>query len=96
MQGAIPTSLGLGSVVGNGVVVSVTLTGSFHGLVGPIAGQIVVVSTKWSTGSCVTRPDGSCQVNLSKPTKGSYTVTVKYVGNNYFLPSVATGVIVVK
>ena len=96
MQVVIPTSLSIGSVVGSSVVVTVTLTGSFHGLVGPISGQTVLVSLKWSSGSCITKSDGSCQVTLSKPANGSYSVTVKFAGNSYFSASTATGMIVVK
>ncbi len=97
VEALIPTSLSLGSVVGSNVVVTVTLTGSSHGLVGPISGQTVSVSSKWSSsGSCITKSDGSCQVTLSKPPNGNYSVTVKFSGNNYFLASTATGIIVVK
>jgi len=99
VQAVISTSLSLGSVVGSNVVVTVTLTGSSQGLVGPISGQTVSVSvsSKWSSsGSCITKSDGSCQVTLSKPPNGNYSVTVKFAGNNYFLASAATGIIVVK
>ncbi len=98
-QAEIPTSLSFGSVIGNSIVVTVTLTGSSHGLVGPISGQTVSVSvsSKWSSSdSCITKSDGSCQVTLSKPANGNYSVTVKFAGNSYFLASTATGIIVVK
>jgi len=99
VQAVIQTSLSFGSVVGSSVVITVTLTGSSHGLVGPISGQTVSVSvsSNWSSsGSCTTTSDGGCQVTLSKPPNGSYTVTVKFAGNSYFEASVGTGIIVVK
>jgi len=99
VQAVIPTSLSFGSVVGSSVVITVTLTGSSHGLVGPISGQTVSVSvsSNWSSsGSCITKANGACQVTLSKPPNGSYSVTVKFAGNSYFAASTATGTIVVK
>jgi len=99
VQAQIPTSLGFGSATGNSVVITVTLTGSSHGLVGPISGQTisVSVSSNWSSsGSCITKSNGACQVTLSKPPNGSYSVTVKFAGNSYFSASATTGTIVVK
>jgi hypothetical protein len=96
VQAEIPTSLYFSSVVGNSVVITVSLTGSSHGLVGPISGQSVSVTSNWSSGSCITNSKGNCQVTLSKPAKGSYSISAKFGGNAYFLSSVATGTIVVK
>jgi hypothetical protein len=99
VQAVIPTSLSFGSVVGSSVVITVTLTGSSHGLIGPVSGQTVSVSvsSNWSSsGSCITKAAGTCQVTLSKPPNGNYAITVKFAGNSYFAASVATGIIVVK
>ncbi len=99
VQAEIPTSLGFSSAIGNSIVITVTLTGSTHGLVGPISGQTVSVSvsSNWSSsGSCITKSNGACQVTLSKPPNGSYSVTVKFAGNSYFSASTAIGTIVLK
>ena len=96
MQIVIPTSLSIVSNVGESIVVTVTLTGSSHGLVGPISSETVSVASKWSGGSCMTKLDGTCQVTLSKPTKGSYSIIVTFAGNSYFSSSTVTEVIVVK
>ncbi|HXY82769.1 MAG TPA: hypothetical protein VEH56_03545 [Candidatus Saccharimonadales bacterium] len=96
VQSEIQTSLYFGSVVATNVVITVSLIGSSHGLVGPISGQSVSVSSNWSGGSCITNANGNCQVTLSKPAKGNYSINVKFAGNSYFLSSVATGTVAVK
>jgi len=94
---AAPTSLQLVTDVDHNVTVTVMLSGSYNGLTGPISGRTVSVSTSWGgSGSCITMVDGRCRVTMNKPGKGTYSVTAKFAGNNYFSSSMITKSITVK
>jgi uncharacterized repeat protein (TIGR02543 family) len=71
------------------VVLTVVLHGAWHELVGVVRSKPIAVLTSWSPIGilCTTGPDGKCQVTLTAPAAGSYSVTASFAGDANFQQS---------